>query len=391
MDERKKKPTLNDQHFSDEMKKVSDIYAQMQIELFDNMIRRLKIRGQQDLIDNPWVWQFEKLNDMHMLNEENLDIIEKRTGIAKQVLRDVIENEGLRVFEDTHEQLKEDLANANRPYNSNDDMIRNIVTESLGAYVNQAWDELNLINSNLPKSIQKVYKDIVEQSVAEVVAGTKTADRALHDTIMKWQDKNFTGFTDAGGREWRADSYARVIIKSTTYRVYNEMRTKAAEDIGIDTYYYSMKSTARAMCAPLQHRIVTKNHARVENGIQILSLLDYGYGKAGGCLGAHCGHYLTPFIVGVNDLPTLPDYLKDLTPEQAEENAKVEAKQRAIERNIRRHKERLHYATQMNDPELIQTERLNVRKYQQKAQSLVNNYDFLHRDYQREKIFTKSH
>lgn len=389
MTERKnKKPTLNDQHFSDEMKKVSDIYAQMQIGLFDNMIRRLKIRGEQDLIDNPWVWQLEKLNDMHMLNEENLDIIAKRTGIAKQVLRDVIENEGLKVFEDTHEQLKEDLANANRPYQSNDEMIRNIVTESLGAYVNQAWDELNLINSTLPKSIQKVYKNIVEQSVAEVVSGNKTADKALHDTIRKWQDKNFTGFTDAGGREWRADSYARVIIKSITYRVFNEMRTRAAEDIGIDTYYYSMKSTARAMCAPLQHRIVTKSLARYENGIHILSLLDYGYGTAGGCLGAHCGHYLTPFIVGVNDLPDLPDHLKDLTPEQAEENAKVEAKQRAIERNIRRHKERLHYATTMNDADLIQLERLNVRKYQQKAKALVDNYDFLHRDYQREKIYT---
>lgn len=389
MTERKNKnPTLNDQHFSDEMKKVSDIYAQMQIELFDNMIRRLKIRGEQDLVDNPWVWQLEKLNDMHMLNEENLDIIAKRTGIAKQVLRDVIENEGLKVFEDTHEQLKEDLANANRPYQSNDEMIRNIVTESLGAYVNQAWDELNLINSTLPKSIQKVYKAIIEQSVAEVVSGNKTADRALHDTIIKWQDKNFTGFTDAGGREWRADSYARVIIKSITYRVFNEMRTRAAEDIGIDTYYYSMKSTARAMCAPLQHRIVTKSLARYENGIHILSLLDYGYGTAGGCLGAHCGHYLTPFIVGVNDLPELPDYLKDLTPEQAEENARIEAKQRAIERNIRRHKERLHYATTMNDADLIQLERLNVRKYQQKAKALVDNYDFLHRDYQREKIYT---
>lgn len=389
MTERKnKKPTLNDQHFSDEMKKVSDIYSQMQIELFDNMIRRLKIRGQQDLIDNPWVWQLEKLNDMHMLNEENLDIIAKRTGIAKQVLRDVIENEGLKVFEDTHEQLKENLANANRPYQSNDEMIRNIVTESLGAYVNQAWDELNLINSTLPKSIQKVYKDIVEQSVAEVVSGNKTADKALHDTIRKWQDKNFTGFTDAGGREWRADSYARVIIKSTTYKVFNEMRMRPADELGIDTFYYSKKATARAMCSPLQHQIVTKGVARIEHGIRIYALYDYGWGTAGGCLGAHCGHYLTPFIVGVNDLPELPDYLKDLTPEQAEENARVEAKQRAIERNIRRHKERLHYATTMNDAELIQSERLHVRKYQQKAKALVDNYDFLHRDYSREKIYS---
>ncbi|RMI79778.1 phage minor capsid protein [Streptococcus iniae] len=389
MTERKsKKPTLNDQHFSKEMKRVSDIYEQLQIELFDNMIRRLKIRGQQDLVDNPWVWQLEKLNDMHMLNEENLAIITKRTGIAEQVLRDVIENEGLKVYEDTKQQLQEDLERAGRPYITNDDMMRNIVNESLSAFVNQAFDDLNLINTTLPKSVQKVYKSIVEQSVAEVVSGNKTAERALHDTIIKWQDKNFTGYTDAAGREWRADSYARVIIKSTTYKVFNEMRMRPADELGIDTFYYSKKATARAMCSPLQHQIVTKGVARIEHGIRIYALYDYGWGTAGGCLGAHCGHYLTHFIVGVNDLPDLPDYIKDVTPEQAEINANIEAKQRAIERNIRRHKERLHYATAMDDADMIQAERLNVRKYQRKAQSLVDNYDFLHRDYSREKIYS---
>lgn len=387
MDRKNKKPILNDQRFSDEMKKVSDIYAEMQIELFDSMIRRLKIRGDADLQRNPYIWQLEKLNEMHMLNEENLKIIIERTGIAEDILRDVIENEGLKVYKDTHEQLKEEMDNANRAYQSNDDLIRNIVTESLSAYVAQAVDELNLINSTLPKSIQKVYMDIIEKSVAEVVSGNKTASVALHETILKWQDKNFTGFTDAGGRNWRADVYARVIIKSTTYKVFNEMKSQAADAMGIDTFYYSMKASAREMCAPLQHRIVTKGNERTEQGIHILALDNYGYGTAGGCLGAHCGHYLTPFIVGVNYIPDLPEHLKDITPEQAQMNANIEAKQRAIERRIRRHKERLHYAQTMDDEKLIQAERLNVRKYQRQCQQLVDDNDFLHRDYSREKIY----
>lgn len=378
-----KRPVLNDQQFSLKMQGVSDIYAQMQQELFDNMIKRLIVRGSADLQENPYIWQMHKLNDMHMLNEENLKIITERTGIAEDLLRDVIANEGLKVYKDTKQQLAEDLGRRDG------ESIANGVIDSLEAYTSQAISDLNLINATLPRSIQKTYKSIVEKSVAEVVISSKSADKAIRDTIMKWQKKNFTGFVDKGGREWRADAYARAVIKTTTFRVYNEMRTAPAKEIGIDTYYYSKKATAREMCAPLQGRIVTmEGMTHTEQGVKVLALSDYGYGYAGGCLGVHCGHYLTPFIIGVNELPEDPDYLKDLTPEQAEENARIQAKQRALERAIRNQKERLHIASQLGDDELITSERLKLRNLQGKMRAYVDQHDFLHRDYSRERLFS---
>lgn len=378
-----KRPVLNDQQFSLKMQGVSDIYAQMQQELFDNMIKRLIVRGSADLQENPYIWQMHKLNDMHMLNKENLKIITERTGIAEDLLRDVIANEGLNVYKDTKQQLAEDLGRRDGEY------IANGVTDSLEAYTSQAISDLNLINTTLPRSIQKTYKSIVEKSVAEVVISSKSADKAIRDTIMKWQKKNFTGFVDKGGREWRADAYARAVIKTTTFRVYNEMRTAPAKEIGIDTYYYSKKATAREMCAPLQGRIVTmEGMTHTEQGVKVLALSDYGYGYAGGCLGVHCGHYLTPFIIGVNELPEDPDYLKDLTPEQAEENARIQAKQRALERAIRNQKERLHIASQLGDDELITSERLKLRNLQGKMRAYVDQHGFLHRDYSRERLFS---
>lgn len=378
-----KRPVLNDQQFSLQMQGVSDIYAQMQQELFDNMIKRLIVRGSADLQENPYIWQMQKLNDMHMLNEENLKIITERTGIAENLLRDVIANEGLKVYKDTKQQLAEDLGRNDGQF------VANGVTDSLEAYTSQAISDLNLINTTLPRSIQKTYKSIVEKSVAEVVISSKSADKAIRDTIMKWQKKNFTGFVDKGGREWRADAYARAVIKTTTFRVYNEMRTAPAKEMGIDTYYYSKKATAREMCAPLQGRIVTmEGTTHTEKGVKVLALSDYGYGYAGGCLGVHCGHYLTPFIIGVNELPEDPEHLKNLTPEQAEENARIQAKQRALERAIRNQKERLHIANQLGDDELITSERLKLRNLQGKMRAYVDQHDFLHRDYSRERLFS---
>ena len=267
-----------DEQFFLEMQQVADIYHQLSTDLFINIIRRLKKRGTADLISNPYIWQLEKLNDMHMLTEENVKLIAKRAEIAETVLRDVVENEGYKVYEDTHRQLAEDLESTVRPN-------RYKVQEALNSYANQAMYELdNLINSTLPISVRQVYQAIIQETVASIVSGTKSTDQAFRDTIMRWSAKGFYGFTDKAGRSWRADTYARSVIKTTSYRVYRDMRESPAEELGIDTFYYSMKSSARAMCSPLQHQIVTKGAAREEKGVSILSLQDYGYGTPGGCL-----------------------------------------------------------------------------------------------------------
>lgn len=376
-----KTPILNDDQLSLQMQGVVDIYAEMQQELFDSMIRRLKKRGSADLEANPYVWQLEKLNDMHMINEENIKLISERTGIAVDLLEHVVKNEGLKIYESTREQLLEDLERE-----EDGEAPRNGVRDALESFSAQANSDLNLINTTLPMSVIGVYKSIVEKAVAQVAAGTKTADKAINDTVMEWTKKGFTGFRDKAGREWRADVYARAVIRTTTYKVYNQMRMQPAEELGIDTFYYSRKATAREACAPLQGQIVTKGSRRVQDGIEVMSLMDYGYGTPGGCLGIHCGHYLTPFIIGVNTLPDVPDHLKDLTPEQAEENARIQAKQRALERAIRSQKEMVHVSKQLGDDDLVMMERLKLRNLQGKIRNLVDSHEFLRRDYSRERF-----
>ena len=45
----------------------------------------------------------------------------------------------------------------------------------------------------------------------------------------------------------------------------------------------------------------------------MFSLPDYEYGGLGGFLGINRGHYLIPFIVGVNYKPELSGYLENST------------------------------------------------------------------------------
>lgn len=378
-----KRPPIqfNDEQLLLQASNVADIYHQLALDLFDNVVERVTERGTVYLDKQPYIWQLEKMQQMHMLNEENLKLISEYSGVAEEQLRYIVENEGLRLYTDTKQQLLEDLG---RGPTGNSNHIQEILAD----YASQAVEDIhNLINTTLPKAVIGAYQGIVEQSVARVVTGLSTADKAISDTVMKWQEKGFQGFKDSAGRNWKIDNYARMVIKTTTYRTFREMRTRPAEELGIDTFYYSKKSSAREMCAPLQHQIVTYGPARMENGERILSLEDYGYGKPGGCLGIHCGHMLTPFIPGANYKPDLGEDVAEITPEQAIENANAEAKQRALERSIRANKEKLHVAEKLGDKELIEKYNSKVRIQQGAMRDYLKQHPFLHRDYAREKYY----
>lgn len=372
---KKKTIKLNDQQLMLMADNVSDIYRQLCNDLFDNVVERLHDRGTYYLEKQPYLWQLEKMDDVGMLNDYNVKLIAERSGIAEELIRDIIENEGYKVYKDTHEQLNSNAYD----YKVMNDLI---------SYSNQAINDVhNLINTTLPKSVQATYKDIIETTVAKVVTGMATHQSALDETIMKFQQRGFYGYTDRAGRRRRADDYARTVIKTTVRRTFNKMRMRPAQELGIDTFYYSIKAAAREMCAPLQNQIVTTGQARTEEGVKIYALDDYGYGKPGGCQGINCGHTMTPFIPGANYMPDIDDDLKDLTEEQAIENANIQSKQRAMERAIRNSKEQLHVAEIMHNDELTDKYKTKLRDQKRALKSYIDDHPFLYRDENRERYY----
>ena len=354
----------NDGNYWIQSKEVEGLYHELSMEMMKNIVRRLKQRGTVDLIDNPYVWQLEKLNDMHLITEENVKLISKYSGIAEEVFRDVIANEGFKIYQDSHQQLAQALkTNAQPNY---------LVQDSLNSLAKQTmFDVNNLINTTLPKALQKNYKQILESAVASVVSGTKSDKKALSEAVLKMYERGFTAFKDRGGKTWTVERYAQTVIRTTTFRVYREMRERPADDLGIDTYYYSAKSSARELCAPLQHQIVTKGVARTINGERVLSLPDYGYGSPGGCLGINCGHYLTPFVVGVNYKPQLPEYLQNLTEDEAKQNALDRARLKAFDREIRINKDKQILAKELGDKELQAKLKLKEKTFKTGRKSLI--------------------
>lgn len=379
---------FNDDQMISRSGSVGDVYEQMSQELMFNLINRIKQRGSADLQREPWLWQLEKLNDMHMLNEQNVKYILDQTGIAKDLFDDIIKNEGLKVYKNTQEQLAEELGK-NPPFND--------VKSALDSYAQQAFRDVdNLVNQTLLSSnfdknpVMKTYQSIIETSVGQVVSGVKTADQAVNDTVMKWISKGFpSNFVDKAGRQWSIDSYVRMVTQSTTFRVYNDMRTRASEELGVETFYYSKHGASRPACALIQGKVVTKGqsfHSKTL-GYTVESLKEHGWGTAGGALGVNCKHYLTPFIIGVNNLPDVPDHLKDITPKQAIENGRKQAQQRAYERAIKDDKYKLQAAKLLGDDRRVARYQNRLGIHRSSLNDLLKENSFLHRSSAREKIY----
>lgn len=96
---------------------------------------------------------------------------------------------------------------------------------------------------------------------------------------------------------------------------------------------------------------------------------------------------MTPFIIGANKKPELPDYLKSITPEQAEENARVQQRQRAFERNIRKEKERLAVAKELKDVKRMQQSQLKINSMESSLAKLIKGNEFLVRKQERERHY----
>ena len=170
---KKKRIKLNDQQLMLDASRVADIYHQMTIDLFDQVVDRIRERGTASLEDNPYIWQLEKMSEMGLLNKDNIKLIARYSGVAEEQLRYVIENEGYKVYKDTKTQLLESMGGG-------DFITNNLIQTTLANYVNQTTGDIdNLINTTLPKSVRKVYQDIVEEAVAKVITGLMNPDKAI--------------------------------------------------------------------------------------------------------------------------------------------------------------------------------------------------------------------
>src|SRR5690625_2042261 len=343
---------------------VVHVYQALEEEIFEMIAKRL-VTKEDVTQDTVFEWQVDKLNQLRLVNEDTIKALAKATGKAEREIRKAIYEAGIQTIESVDEELKDIYPPLPKP--TQIDVI-------LESYVNQTFRELdNFVNQTLittnygEGTVTRMYRRIVEETTGKVLAGLKTTNQAIAETVIEWSRKGIdTAFVDRGGNVWHLERYAETVIRSTVNRTYNELRMSRMEEYGIHTVLVTSLPDPREICSHAQGKVLT---TKVHDP-EFESIYDYGYGTAGGLRGINCRHQLIPFVPGVME-NNQPQYA------QAEmtHNRELRQKQRYYERQIRQTKRELKLAEIVGDEKTIQAKKKLVRNRQDRIREFVAEHD----------------
>lgn len=353
---------------------VADIYRALEDEIFQMVAKRLKTNPTHGK-DYVLQWQVEKMQQLRILNTETVRELSKATGLSERKIRKAIENVGYGTIRSVDDELKGIYDPLPRPSH---------IDQILESYVRQTFREIdNFVNQTLittnygEGTVTRMYRRIVEETTGRVLAGTKTINQMVAETVIRWANRGIeTAFVDRGGNVWSLERYAETVIRSTANRTYNELRMSRMQEYGVDLVLVSSLPDAREICSQIQGKVASMSgdHPRYP------SIYDYGYGTPGGIRGINCRHIFYPFIEGLseNNQPQYPQ-------SEVQERREQVQKQRYYERQIRKAKRSLKLAEEIGDPDTIQRYRRLVRSRQARIRDFISEHN-LPRRYDRERV-----
>lgn len=365
---------------------IINIYSELEDRIFNIIIKALKQSRFQDVAkEDVLLWQVNQLSKMGTLNDKVIDLLASYTGETQEAIEQLIKGNGVKIVDEVDREL-ERMVHKSIP-------VSDEVSRILDSFVSQTFRDLNnnvnqtLITTNFNENtVMRAYQAILKRSTIESMTGLKTHEKAVKDNVYKMVDMGIkSGFVDKAGREWSMEAYSRTVVQTTSHRTFNDLRLQRMEDFDCVTALMSSHPSARKACATIQGDwvlVVPKNKAPDEFK-HLPSIYDHGYGEPDGTQGINCKHILYPGRPDVNT-NNQPQYDAD----EAQENAEIQQKQRKLERDIRYQKKRMNAALELEDPETVQMCKQVISNKQKQLRELINDNEFLVRDYSREQVYS---
>lgn len=347
-----------------------------------NLIADYLKQGDIDSVDEIYQWQAEHTANADELAATAAFIAQHFQNSNLKDTKAMLEASGQQISDDINAELSNLTSKRVKTHSS--EIIRDNVT-TVSQEIKTGM--MNLINRNVSSNaLADIYKNITNQCVADVVNGGKTLERAIDDNIYQQVAKGIpTGLVNKRGAVLSLEGYSSLCIQTAVNRTFEDIRMNAMSDYGVTLGLYSIHPASRQACAPIQYKVINLVPPESPDyNDKYDSIYNHGYGEPAGARGINCRHYITPFVDGVSSVPDNP--LPDLTPEQAVKNGQTQAKQRNYERAIRQAKKQLAMAKRLNDEQGIKHYQELIKGRQARLRQLINDNDFLFRDYSREQI-----
>ena len=330
---------------------VERIYIDMENELLLNIAKKLSAGksmevdkwdevNQQPLVGSGEVneWQLQRLKELNGLNEENAKIIANYSGKTVEEIEQIFARAkeiGMTRDEATiSEGVKLGILNEINP-----DTEELVVSSILSSATKEVLTTFNKQNNSLLASAGSEYTDIVNKVSSQVLAGTKTTNKAMQEAVSQLAERGLTGFTARNGARWNPEGYTKMVIRSNTQNTINRIQDERIRACGGDYIEVSSHIGARPLCSQDQGQVfsLSGNTSPIEdldgNRIKVRAWSSSSYGEPAGIFGINCGHSRYMFVPGLSKKREM-----DFTRKENDKAYIEKQRQRQYERTIRNKK-----------------------------------------------------
>ena len=319
-------------------------------------------------------WQLERLKELGGLNKENAKIIAKYSGKTVKEVEKVF-NRAREIGTEADKKILE-LGVKAGILNETDPFIEDVVVKNaMKASIRETLSTFNKQNNSLLRSAGDEYTQIVNNVTSEVIAGTKTAAKAMQDSVSKLAEKGLTGFTARNGAQWTPEAYTKMVLRTNVRQATNNMQEERFKQYGNDYIEISQHMGARPLCAEDQGKIfsLSGNTEPIIDGlgnkIEVYDWNKSSYGEPAGILGINCGHSRYAFVPNVSIHRE-----KNINKAENDEAYQEKQQQRLYERTIRNKKREISMLKETKaEPTYIKQKQNQLNDYRKQYLDFLDN------------------
>lgn len=347
---------------------VNKVFAELEQELILSFKRNMS-----KYTDTSDMWQAMKMKDLEIYRREVAKAINKTNKQAKQMSKIILKDEFLSGADKVDAFMKQ-FKLAVKPTSANDFFRLN--RRKLNTMLEAVYGDLDDASYAVYRMMDDVFRQVLFKAEIAKNAGIYTPEQAMDVATKDFLDRGISCITYSNGARVNIASYVEMVIRTSGKRANMMAEGARNQEWGVTTIQITQHGSTCDLCSKWQGKVLIDDvysGGKPEDGpYPLLSTA-----MAEGLFHPNCRHGSGTFFEGISNAP------EPIAPAAAEAKYELEQEQRYNERKIREWKRKANGS--MDEANRRKAE-AKVKYWQARQRQLIDDNDWLRRDYHREKI-----
>ena len=347
---------------------VNVVFAEMEEELVKSFKRNMH-----KYTDTSDMWQAMKMKDLEQYRREVAREIAQATKQAKNMAKIILKDDFIAGADKVDAFMKQ-FKLAVKPTSGNDFFRLN--RRKLNTMLDSVYNDLDKASHAIYRQMDDVYRQTLFKAQIAKNSGVYTPEQAIDVATKDFLEKGINCIVYSNGARVNIASYAEMVVRTSSKKAMLVSEGARNQEWGVSTIQITQHGSTCPLCSQWQGRVLIDDvysGGKASDGTYPL----LSTAIAEGLFHPNCRHGSGTYFEGISSAP-IP-----YKPEEVEGKYETEQQQRHNERKIREWKRKA--LGSMDEGNKRKAEE-KVKYWQGRQRQLLEENDWLRRNYHREKV-----